>query len=188
MENERLNSLWSLIAGSEVLCVRSSASGKEIAVGTNTSCLALDSHTGKQIFTTGESSGRVTSVAFTSEGRLLVGGQGRLQLWDVQSSMVLASLNLRIDVEEADLGLESVYIAPRSDGQLFGVASELGRCPLEFCSFPKCNLLAFEGIPGATIGSHATIAKFGTSCHLKLVYLCQVFLLELADILNSGMQ
>lgn len=127
MNHERLNSLWSFTAGSEVLCVGNSPSGKEIAVGTTTSCFTLDTQTGNRVFSTGECSGRVTSVAFAKEGQLLVGGQGKLQLWDVQSSKVLATLSLRNDVEEADLIQESVFLAPRPDGQLFGVASELGR-------------------------------------------------------------
>lgn len=127
MEHERLGSLWSLSIGSEVLCARSSHSGQEIAVGTTTQCLALDCQTGSRIFSTGETSGRTTSVAFTDEGRLLVGGLGKLQLWDMQSTAVLATLNLRPDVGDADLGQESVFLAPRPDGKLFGVASELGR-------------------------------------------------------------
>lgn len=128
MENERLSSLWSLIAGSEVLCVQTSPSGQEIAVGTDTTCLVLDTQSGNRTLSVGETSGRVTSIAFAGEGRLLVGGQGRLQLWDVQNSTVLATLHLRSNVEEADLFQEGVFIAPRADGQLFGVASELSRC------------------------------------------------------------
>ena len=127
MEHERLGSLWSLIIGSEVLCARSSHSGQEIAVGTTTQCLALDCQTGSRIFSTGETSGRITSVAFTGEGRLLVGGLSKLQLWDIQSCALLATLKLRPDVEDADLGQESVFLASRPDGKLFGVASELGR-------------------------------------------------------------
>lgn len=127
MEHERLGSLWSLSIGSEVLCARSSHSGQEIAVGTTTQCLALDCQTGSRIFSTGESSGRITSVAFTGEGRLLVGGLSKLQLWDIHSSAVLQTLNLRPDVKDGDLGQESVFLAPRPDGKLFGVASELGR-------------------------------------------------------------
>lgn len=127
MEHERLGSLWSLSIGSEVLCARSSHSGQEIAVGTTTQCLALDCQTGSRIFSTGESSGRITSVAFTGEGRLLVGGLSKLQLWDIHSSAVLSTLNLRPDVKDGDLGQESVFLAPRPDGKLFGVASELGR-------------------------------------------------------------
>lgn len=131
MENERLNSLWSLIAGSEVLCVRSSQSGNEIAVGTITSCLVLDTERGSKILDSGETQGRITSVAFTEEGNLLVGGQGRLQLWDVQSSTCLKTLQLREDTGETESEPESVFLAQRPDGQLFGVASELGRQALD---------------------------------------------------------
>ena len=127
MDHERLISLWSFIAGSEVLCVGNSPSGKEIAVATNTSCFTLDTQSGNRLFSTGETSARVTSVAFASEGRLLVGGQGKLQLWDVQNSTVLATLHLRHDIEEADLSQESVFLAPRPGGKIFAVASELGR-------------------------------------------------------------
>ena len=130
MENERLGSLWSLTIGSEVLCAKSSHNGQEIAVGTTTECLVLDCQTGSRIFSTGETSGRITSVAFTDEGCLLVGGFSKLQLWDMQATAVLATLNLRSDVGDADLGRESVFLAPRPDGKLFGVVSELGRYAL----------------------------------------------------------
>lgn len=128
MEGERLNSLWSLIAGNEVLCATTSPSGREIAVGTDTACLVLDAHTGSRTFSTGETSGRVTAAAFAGEGRLLVGGQGKLQLWDVQSNTVLAGLQLHDGAADDNRAQERVCIATRDDRQLFGVASELGRC------------------------------------------------------------
>jgi len=136
MNNQSLTSLWSLSSGNDVLCVSSSGSGDQIAVGTDTTCLALDARAGSRDFSSETShKGRVTAVALVSDGRLLVGGQGVLRLWDIQGSTVLASLSLSDGSEETG---DTVLLASQPDGELFGVASENGRFASNKASGGSC--------------------------------------------------
>lgn len=123
MNNQSLTSLWSLASNCDVFCITSSDYGDQIAIGTESSCWALDAQAGRRTFSS-ESLQRVTAVAFVGDGRLLVGGQSVLRLWDVRSGTVLASLRLREGTPEDE---EKVFISAQPDGALFGVASESAR-------------------------------------------------------------
>ena len=128
MNNQSLTSLWSLASNCDVFCISSNEKGDQIAVGTDSSCLALDAQAGRREFSS-ETLQResVTAVAFIGDGRLLVGGQGVLRLWDTRGATVLASLRLREDCQDEE---EKVFIAAQPDGTLFAVASESGRCAI----------------------------------------------------------
>jgi len=133
MDSESLTSLWSLASNCTVFCINSSESGDQIAVGTDTTCLALDARAGTREFSSDTlHEGKVTAVVFVGEGRLLVGGKGVLRLWDTRDATVLASLVLREDAQE---GEEKVFIAAQPDGALFAVATENERCGIK--TFPS---------------------------------------------------
>ena len=133
MNNQSLTSLWSLASNCDVFCISSSEKGDQIAIGTDSSCLALDAQAGRREFSSETLlRERVTAAVFVGDGRLLVGGQSVLRLWDARGATVLASLRLREDSQDEE---EKVFIAAQPDGALFAVASESGRCAI--LTFPE---------------------------------------------------
>lgn len=127
MQNQSLTSLWSVSAGDSVLRVCSSSDGDQIAVGTSTACLILDAKTGRREFHTEETQGPVTAIAFTKGGKILIGGQGVLRLWDSKAGMVLATLELAADASVDGASGGAVVIAAQPNAEHFAAASEHSR-------------------------------------------------------------
>ena len=128
MNSQSLTSLWSLASNCDVFCISSSERGDQIAIGTDSCCLALDAQAGRREFSSEPlQRERVTAVVFVGDGRLLIGGQSVLRLWDTRGATVLAALRLREGSQDED---DRVFIAAQPDGTLFAVASESGRCAI----------------------------------------------------------